>query len=329
VAKLTLSFKDRKLKVFALPDGDCVIGRDPDCEIAIDSLALAPQHARIRLLEDTYVIEPVNADCAVTINAQLIGEPAPLGEGDSIQIGKHTLEFSAQQVQTETTQTATVTPLPATAWLQIQSGAHLGRAIRLNKAFTRVGKPNGELAVITHRNEGYYLSTLQGEQGAEVNERAIGELSHKLENGDQILIGDLQLQFFADGVAAQASPPPPTGQSETRQRQFSRIPFEVSVTLQQDQRDWETRLLDISLHGALIETPANFEPAEGHPYQLAVHLEGGPDIRMDVEIAHQEDMQLGLRCAHIDVESITHLRRLVELNLGDPDLLERELSALG
>ena len=31
---------------------------------------------------------------------------------------------------------------------------------------------------------------------------------------------------------------------------------------------------------------------------------------------------------HIDLESISHLRRLVELNLGDSSLLERELAAL-
>ena len=50
---------------------------------------------------------------------------------------------------------------------------------------------------------------------------------------------------------------------------------------------------------------------------------------MDVEIAHRENDELGLNCKDIDVDSITHLRRLVELNLGDPELLERELSALG
>ncbi len=42
-----------------------------------------------------------------------------------------------------------------------------------------------------------------------------------------------------------------------------------------------------------------------------------------------ENGELGLRCEDIDVDSITCLRRLVELNLGEPELLERELSALG
>jgi hypothetical protein len=50
---------------------------------------------------------------------------------------------------------------------------------------------------------------------------------------------------------------------------------------------------------------------------------------MDVLIAHHENEELGLHCKDIDIDSITHLRRLIELNLGNPALLERELSALG
>jgi hypothetical protein len=33
-------------------------------------------------------------------------------------------------------------------------------------------------------------------------------------------------------------------------------------------------------------------------------------------------------CRSIDIESITHLRRLIEVNLGDPAASERELKAL-
>jgi hypothetical protein len=50
---------------------------------------------------------------------------------------------------------------------------------------------------------------------------------------------------------------------------------------------------------------------------------------MDVSVAHVEDQHIGFRCEHIDLDSITHLRRLVELNVGDTDILYRELSALG
>jgi hypothetical protein len=49
---------------------------------------------------------------------------------------------------------------------------------------------------------------------------------------------------------------------------------------------------------------------------------------MQTRVAHVEGPQAGLLCISIDIDSVTHLRRLLELNLGDPALLERELSAL-
>ena len=65
MAKLTLAFKDRKLKIFAIPAKECLIGRDPDCLIAIDSLAVQPRHARITSTDESVVIEPCdkNAGC--------------------------------------------------------------------------------------------------------------------------------------------------------------------------------------------------------------------------------------------------------------------------
>lgn len=49
---------------------------------------------------------------------------------------------------------------------------------------------------------------------------------------------------------------------------------------------------------------------------------------MDGTVVHCEDGHLGFRCDHIDLDSISHLKRLVELNLSDEALLERELSEL-
>ncbi len=326
MAKLTLSFKDRKLKVFALSSGDCTVGRDPACTIAIDSLAVEPEHLRIRQEDDHFVAAAAGDGCTFSINHLPVEEPQTLYPGDTIQIGKHSLEFSADSEGTVIE--AASARIPAVGWLQIQNGAHMGRTIRLDKAFTRVGKPDGDLAVIAHRDDGYYLSALQGEQGPQVNEQGIGDDSYRLDNGDHIAIGELQVQFFADSHPAGDADLPATEES-SHQRRFSRIPFDVDATLTDDQHSWETGLLDISLHGALVWVPEGFDASPAQCYRLAVHLEGGPDICMDVEIAHRENDELGLNCKDIDVDSITHLRRLVELNLGDPDLLERELSALG
>ena len=46
------------------------------------------------------------------------------------------------------------------------------------------------------------------------------------------------------------------------------------------------------------------------------------------ELAHVEGDHAGVLCRSIDLESITHLRRLIEVNLGDPAASERELKAL-
>ena len=50
---------------------------------------------------------------------------------------------------------------------------------------------------------------------------------------------------------------------------------------------------------------------------------------MQGTITHIEETHMGIRCDQIDMESISHLRRLAELNLGDAQLVERELEALG
>jgi hypothetical protein len=51
-------------------------------------------------------------------------------------------------------------------------------------------------------------------------------------------------------------------------------------------------------------------------------------IVMAVVLRHVEDQHLGFQVQYIDMDSATHLRRLVELNLGDSTLLERELGNL-
>ena len=332
MARLALSFKGQKLKIFALKAAETFIGRDDSCAICIDSLAIEPQHAIVRQNEDACSIEPVNAKSIVCINDTPIETAHKLADGDLIQIGKHTLTYSVESEQTaqEAPEPSETAAYPdAHGWLQIQSGSHLGRTIRLDKAFTRIGSAESYLAVIAHRDNGYYLSHLNGEQTPAVNNQEIGDSTHMLCNEDCISVGELRVQFFSDTTyAQQGDDNMDEANSQSDQRKFTRIPFDVSVSLHFGEEHWESTLVDISLHGALIHTPENFEPVPDALYRLDVHLEGGPDIVMDVHVAHQEDENTGLRCDDIDVDSITHLRRLVELNLGDPELMERELSAL-
>lgn len=88
-------------------------------------------------------------------------------------------------------------------------------------------------------------------------------------------------------------------------------------------------MLDLSLKGALLRLPAGKTVVSGTPCLLKVRLSDlDTSIAMAGELAHVEGEQAGVLCRSIDIESITHLRRLIEMNLGDASLLERELKAL-
>ena len=114
-------------------------------------------------------------------------------------------------------------------------------------------------------------------------------------------------------------------------RQHSRIAFHSPAELVFPDRVINVVVLDLSLKGALIALPSDV-PIENYAVcMLHVHLnetEIDDTISMEARVAHCEGGRAGLLCVTIDIDSVTHLRRLVELNLGDPKLLERELSVL-
>lgn len=119
----------------------------------------------------------------------------------------------------------------------------------------------------------------------------------------------------------------PQNQSQERRR-FSRILFDAHIELAQGDYHWRASLLDISLKGLLLQQqlPENINHRE--PILVKVLLTDNTTIAMSVMVAHQHHNQLGLSCESIDIDSISHLRRLIELNLGDADAAERELSEL-
>lgn len=116
--------------------------------------------------------------------------------------------------------------------------------------------------------------------------------------------------------------------NSNEKRVFSRIPFDAQVLIRGEHGEWKSTLLDISLQGALLHLPEDWVAAVGTPFELEITLAPDAVIFMESVVAHIEKDHIGFRCEHIDLDSITHLRRIVELNTGDEALLNRELSAL-
>lgn len=114
-------------------------------------------------------------------------------------------------------------------------------------------------------------------------------------------------------------------------RDFSRIPFEAEAHVQaaNANRLSHCRVIDISLNGVLVDKQPGWQPTIGDAYEVELLLNhGSVIIQMQARVAHIGDNSVGFACEFIDIDSITHLKRLVELNLGDERLLHRELSAL-
>ncbi|OPA97441.1 PilZ domain-containing protein [Pseudomonas fluorescens] len=111
-------------------------------------------------------------------------------------------------------------------------------------------------------------------------------------------------------------------------RRFRRIAFDARTTIAQDTWNWPVQLVDVSLRGLLVERPDDWRGNGKRLFTVDIRLDPQAHIKMQVKLAHDDHGQLGFVCEHIDLESISHLRRLIELNLGDQAELERELGAL-
>nr|WP_242521457.1 PilZ domain-containing protein [Motiliproteus sp. SC1-56] len=112
-------------------------------------------------------------------------------------------------------------------------------------------------------------------------------------------------------------------------RRFTRITFDARTELRINGERWPVQLVDISLKGLLVRLIDPVELAVGDELEARVTLARGEiELCLPVTLTRMTPPYLGFECGAIDLESISHLRRLLELNLGDASLLDRELEQL-
>ena len=112
-------------------------------------------------------------------------------------------------------------------------------------------------------------------------------------------------------------------------RQYSRIPFKADVLLHVHAETIKVHLVDIALKGALVRTDGPMALVLQEPCRLLLPLaDSGEGVEMIGRIVHLEQDHVGIACENMDLTSLTRLRRLIELNTGDSELMDRELSHL-
>lgn len=209
--KLTLQFKGKTLKIFPVKGDSVKIGRDADCDIVIDNLALSPLHAIIEIEnEEATIIDKSEGsdETGIVVNAKKVKQHK-LDHNDLIYIGKYSLKVTHEEIgdsilQDSKPEKETVsTTFPTVdkshqGWLQIMSGPKLGRTIKLDNAMVRIGMTGKTCAMITCREDKYYIAHLDGDPKTQVARRDIGEQKVPLTDGDMLNIGETQMMFFLE-----------------------------------------------------------------------------------------------------------------------------------
>jgi hypothetical protein len=115
---------------------------------------------------------------------------------------------------------------------------------------------------------------------------------------------------------------------EHRPRQFQRIKFVVKTDVEINGTSYEATLVDISLKGALVNFPHELHPEKGLPCRLTIHLnESDMKLPFVGEVIHTHDNLTGIKFTKINIDSMIHLRRLLELNTANPDQVRSELNS--
>ena len=116
----------------------------------------------------------------------------------------------------------------------------------------------------------------------------------------------------------------------TTPRRFGRIPFAANLTLKHKGQSHSGNLQDIALKGALLHFDSLPPLHHNDVCQLDIPLLNSDIVlHFTAEAIHFHQDSIGFRFTEMDLETMSHLRRLLELNTGNADKIEKEMSFLG
>jgi len=211
------------------------IGRKPDNDIPIDNLAVSGKHALVITILDDSFLEDLGSTNGSYVNGKLVKKHA-LKDGDVIAIGKHELKYvnehataddddfektmiikpgsaSAAVAAAQAAEKAVESAAPAAAAapppgggmplgrLTVLNGPIAGKELELTKALITLGKPGTQVAVISRRPQGYFLTHIEsdgdGKRYPVVNGEAIGAKAYQLKDSDLIELAGIKMEFSA------------------------------------------------------------------------------------------------------------------------------------
>jgi predicted component of type VI protein secretion system len=85
---------------------------------------------------------------------------------------------------------------PPLAAIQILNGPSAGKEMELIKNLTTLGKPGAQVAVISRRPQGYFITHVEGASLPVVNGKTLDAQAHQLNEHDVIELAGVKMEFF-------------------------------------------------------------------------------------------------------------------------------------
>ena len=233
MAKLVLSLNGVVQGEYELDRERLTIGRRADNDIPIDNLSVSGKHAMVITILDDSFLEDLGSTNGTYINGKLIKKHA-LKDGDVISVGKHEMKYVSEQEAEDDedddfektmiikpgsagaamaaakaaedsgagAQPKTGAPMPSSmplGKLTVLNGPIAGKELELTKALITLGKPGTQVAVISRRPQGYFLTHIEsdgdGKRYPVVNAEPIGPRAYLLKDGDLIELTGIKMEF--------------------------------------------------------------------------------------------------------------------------------------
>ena len=234
MAKIILSMDGLVLKEIALNKERMTIGRRSSNDIQIDNLSISGEHAAVFTILNDSFLEDLNSTNGTLVNGQTVKKHF-LKNGDVIEMSKYKLKYVAEQMsqvdaagfekavafRSENAEPAPVAdvagnaalapmppgmvapesgrpaaPSPPVAAIQVLNGVNAGRELDLVKTLTTLGRPGAQVAVITRRPHGYFITHVEGAQFPVVNGKTLDAQAHLLNDHDVIELAGIKMEFF-------------------------------------------------------------------------------------------------------------------------------------
>ncbi len=238
MAKLHYLLDGKQVGEFALDQERITIGRRPSNQIHIDNLAVSGVHAIIVTIGNDSFLEDLNSTNGTLLNGKNIKKHVLQHEDiiefgkyqlkyiNESQVASHHDGFEKTLMMTPVRRakpadddidpiqnaitekviiekpiaepTAKFEKNENVGRLQVLSGASAGRELSLNKTLTTLGKPGSQVAVITKRPQGYFITHVGGNNLPTVNGQTIGVHAHALNHQDIVELAGTKMEFFLD-----------------------------------------------------------------------------------------------------------------------------------